>query len=224
MRSFPVSRLRTELVISGIGMITPAGCGSTANWRTVCAGLPTAARTAQLAGQRVDFACTVPADFDGHEVIGDHARRMARFTQFAVAAARQAVRDAGLGPGRWDAARVGVVLGTAFGGIDVWQDQAYRLRDRGSRWMSPLTVPLGLANMAAGAVAMDLGLHGPGLVVSTACASVRGTSFTPSRARSSSSATTSRSCTRLTGAPPHARAAQPGRRRRPSVSSSTLSA
>lgn len=152
-------------------MITPAGCGSTATWRTVCAGLPTAKRAAQLTGQGVDFACTAPADFDANKVVGNHARRMARFTQFAVAAARQAVRDAGLGPGRWDAARVGVVLGTAFGGIDVWQDQAYRFRDRGGRWMSPLTVPLGLANMAAGAVVMDLGLHGPSLVVSTACAS-----------------------------------------------------
>ncbi|MEU2718584.1 beta-ketoacyl-[acyl-carrier-protein] synthase family protein [Streptomyces sp. NPDC007205] len=160
-----------ELVISGIGMITPAGCDSAASWHTVCAGLPAGARAARLAGQRVDFACTVPADFDEHAVIGAEARRMARFTQFTVAAARQAVHEAGLGPGSWDAARVGVVVGTAFGGIDVWQEQAYRLRERGNLWMSPLTVPLGLANMAAGAVVMDLGLHGPSLAVSTACAS-----------------------------------------------------
>ncbi|MCC9311898.1 beta-ketoacyl-[acyl-carrier-protein] synthase family protein [Kitasatospora sp. RB6PN24] len=159
-----------EVVITGIGMVTPAGADTATTWKTVCAGQSTAAADPRLAGLAVDFSCAVTG-FHPELVLGVEARRMDPFTQFAVAAARAAVADAKPADGCWDPARVGVVLGTAVGGQQTWEEQGQRLRDRGARTVNPLTVPRAISNIAAGTVAMDLGLHGPSLSVATACAS-----------------------------------------------------
>ncbi|WP_405402117.1 beta-ketoacyl-[acyl-carrier-protein] synthase family protein [Streptomyces sp. NBC_01104] len=174
-----------EVVITGIGMVTPAGPTSAASWKTVCEGRPTAVSDPRLAGHTVDFSCALTG-FDAEGAFGSDARRMALFTQFAVAAAREAVADAGLvdpggagqgsagdgpgGEGNWDRSRTGVLLGTAVGGLDAWQAQGERLLERGPRSVNPLTVPMAIGNTAPAAVAMDLGLHGPALSLSTACA------------------------------------------------------
>jgi 3-oxoacyl-[acyl-carrier-protein] synthase II len=92
------------------------------------------------------------------------------FTQFAVAAARAAVSDAQLTDGSWCPERVGVVLGTAVGGQQTWEEQGRRMAARSPRAVNPLTVPRAIGNIAAGTVALDLGLHGPSFTVSTACA------------------------------------------------------
>ncbi|WP_175609298.1 beta-ketoacyl-[acyl-carrier-protein] synthase family protein [Streptacidiphilus griseoplanus] len=160
---------RPEVVITGIGMVTPAGADTSTAWKAVCAGQSAAAADPRLAGLGVDFCCAV-AGFDPDLVLGEDARRMDPFTQFSVAAARAAAADAGLTEGNRDAARTGVVLGTAVGGQGTWEEQGRRLHDRGPRAVNPLTVPKAIGNIAAGAVAMDLGLHGPSLTVSTACA------------------------------------------------------
>ncbi|MFE5093334.1 beta-ketoacyl-[acyl-carrier-protein] synthase family protein [Streptomyces sp. NPDC056638] len=160
---------RSEVVITGIGMVTPAGTGTDITWKTVCAGQPTAAADPRLAGLTVDFSCMVTG-FDADLVLGVEARRMDSFTQFAVASARAAVADAELAGESWDPARVAVVLGTAIGGQPTWEEQERRLLERGPRTVNPLTVPRAISNIAAGSVAMDLGLHGPSLSVSTACA------------------------------------------------------
>lgn len=118
----------------------------------------------------MDFSCAVSA-FDAHAVLGTDARRMDPFTQYAVAAAREAVADAAADGGHWDPARVGVLIGTAVGGLETWLEQSARLRNTGPRAVNPLTVPKAIGNMAAAAVALDLGLNGPTLAVATACAS-----------------------------------------------------
>ncbi|QKW25531.1 beta-ketoacyl-[acyl-carrier-protein] synthase family protein [Streptomyces seoulensis] len=159
-----------DVVITGIGMVTPAGTDTATAWKATCAGLPTAAPDARLDGMAVDFTCAASA-FDAHRVLGSDARRMDPFTQYAVAAAREAVADAGAAGGPWDPARVGVLIGTAVGGLETWLEQAGRLRDTGARAVNPLTVPKAIGNMAAATVALDLGLNGPALAVSTACAS-----------------------------------------------------
>ncbi|TQF07274.1 beta-ketoacyl-[acyl-carrier-protein] synthase family protein [Kitasatospora acidiphila] len=156
--------------MTGIGMVTPAGADTATTWKTVCAGRPTAAADPRLAGLTIDFSCMVTG-FDAELVLGVDARRMDPFTQFAVAAARAAVADAELADGSWHPTRAGVVLGTAVGGQQTWEEQGQRLRDRGARMVNPLTVPRAIPNIAAGTVAMDLGLHGPSLSVATACAS-----------------------------------------------------
>ncbi|MER7468689.1 beta-ketoacyl-[acyl-carrier-protein] synthase family protein [Streptomyces sp. NPDC097981] len=158
-----------DVVISGIGMVTPAGADTATAWETACAGRPTAVADPRLSGLGVTFSCAVTG-FDPQEVFGSDSRRMDPFAQFAVAAARAAVADAAPADGSWDPARVGVVLGTAVGGQGTWEEQGQRLRDKGPRTVNPLTVPKAIGNIAAGSVAMDLGLHGPSLTLSTACA------------------------------------------------------
>lgn len=160
---------RPDVVITGIGMVTPAGADTTTAWKATCAGLPAAAADPRLAGLAVDFSCPVTG-FDPDAVLGTEARRMDPFTQYAIAAAREAVADAAPGDGGWDPARVGVALGTAVGGQRTWEEQGRRLGERGQRAVNPLTVPKAIGNIAAGSVAMDLGLHGPSFVLSTACA------------------------------------------------------
>ncbi|MEY9850024.1 beta-ketoacyl synthase [Streptacidiphilus sp. MAP5-3] len=171
MSSADVTGLRRpEVVITGIGMVTPAGVDTATTWKTVCAGEPTASADPRLTNLTVDFGCAVTG-FDPELVLGVEARRMDAFTQFAVASAHAAVADAELTDRSWDPARVGVVLGTGFGGQPTWEEQGRRLRDRGPRTVNPLTVPRAISSIAAGTVAMELGLHGPSLSVATACAS-----------------------------------------------------
>ncbi|MGW7231450.1 beta-ketoacyl-[acyl-carrier-protein] synthase family protein [Streptomyces cyaneofuscatus] len=117
----------------------------------------------------MDFSCAVSA-FDAGTVLGTEARRMDAFTQYAVAAAREAVADAAPGDGGWDPARVGVLIGTGVGGLGTWLEQSGRMLDTPPRPVNPLTVPKAIGNMAAATVALDLGLNGPALSLATACA------------------------------------------------------
>lgn len=160
-----------EVVVTGLGMVTPAGESAETSWKAVCDGTPTARHMEVLAGLPVDLACAVPSGFDAAARLGPLARRLDRFSQLAVAAAREAVADCGADPGDWDADRVGVVLGTGLAGVLTWEEQLGRLADAGPQFVSPLTIPRTCSNMAAALIAMDLKAHGPSMTVSTACAS-----------------------------------------------------
>ncbi len=99
------------------------------------------------------------------------SKRMDRFSQFAVAAAIQAVNDSGLDFSKEDVFRVGVIVGTGIGGIKEIEDQHIRLLEKGVRQLSPFTVPRLMANAASGNIAIRYGLQGPNFCVSSACAS-----------------------------------------------------
>ncbi|MFD4642481.1 beta-ketoacyl-[acyl-carrier-protein] synthase family protein [Lentzea sp. NPDC058436] len=157
--------------ITGLGLVTPAGIGADANWGRISAGGTAASRDAALEGLPVDFSCRVP-DFDATALLGRaSARRLDRFVQLAVVAARQAVRSAGLDPSTWNGARVGVVLGNSLGGPATTEEQHRAFLTGGPEDVSPLTVPKSMVNMVAGYVAIDCGATGPSLVTATACAS-----------------------------------------------------
>ncbi|MGW0838144.1 beta-ketoacyl-[acyl-carrier-protein] synthase family protein [Streptomyces prunicolor] len=158
-----------DVVITGLGMVTPAGADTATAWKATCAGLPSAAPDARLSGMAVDFSCAVTA-FDAGLVLGTEARRMDAFTQYAVAAAREAVADAAPGDGDWDPTRVGVLIGTGVGGLPTWLEQSGRMLDTPPRPVNPLTVPKAIGNMAAATVALDLGVNGPAVSLATACA------------------------------------------------------
>ncbi|MGD3111144.1 beta-ketoacyl-[acyl-carrier-protein] synthase family protein [Streptomyces sp. YGL11-2] len=163
----------TPLAVTGIGLVTPAGIGTDDTWKGVCAGRPTAAADPELAGLPVTISCRVPG-FDARTQVGGvQPWRHDRFTHFALIAAREAVRDAGLDPASrgWPAARVALVLGSAAGGVGTYERQHRKLLAGGHRSVSPLTLPAFLPNMAAGQLAIDLGVHGPVLHTATACAS-----------------------------------------------------
>jgi len=99
------------------------------------------------------------------------SKRMDRFTQFAMAAAIQAVNDSGLDFSREDPWRVGVIVATGIGGIKEIEEQHITLRERGPRKVSPFCVPRLMANAASGTIAIHYGLKGPNFCVSSACAS-----------------------------------------------------
>jgi 3-oxoacyl-[acyl-carrier-protein] synthase II len=162
---------RPEVAVTGVGMVTPAGIGTENTWRGVTEGTPTAAPDPELAGLPVDFSCRVPG-FRPENHLGHRALwRTDRCSQFAVAASRESVDDAGLDPETWDGARVCVIIGTCFGGQAACESAHRGLLEEGHEAVSPTLVPKVLPNMPAAEVSMDLGARGISLGISTACAS-----------------------------------------------------
>ncbi|PCG86647.1 3-oxoacyl-ACP synthase [Streptomyces sp. WZ.A104] len=158
--------------VTGVGLVTAAGTGADAAWRGVTEGLaPNVGPRPELAELPCDFFYSV-TDCDPGAALGVAAQRlMDRFAQLAVIAAREAVADAGLDPSVWDSGRVGVVIGSAHGGLPFYDEQSAALADRGPRRVSPKLAPLSVVNGAASSVSLDLSLHGPSQAVSTACSS-----------------------------------------------------
>lgn len=157
--------------VTGLGMVTAAGPDTRSSWEGILAGRPTAAEAPELAGLPVSFACRADG-FDGEAVLGRRQTwRLDRTTQLAMAATAEALAQAGLDPAEWDGARVGVVLGTALGGVTTWQREADRLRELGPDSVSPLLIPMSAVNMTAGHLAAAHGARGPNFATATACAS-----------------------------------------------------
>jgi 3-oxoacyl-[acyl-carrier-protein] synthase II len=158
-------------VISGIGLVTPAGIGVRDNWARVLDAGETMATPADIPGLSNTIACPVPDHFE--EDVGiPNAWQFDRYAQFALMATREALGDAGLEPGSWpEASRVAVVIGSGAGGTATLEAQHTVLAEEGPQAVSPLTLPMGLLNMAAGQVAIAIGATGPCLAPCTACAS-----------------------------------------------------
>jgi beta-ketoacyl-acyl-carrier-protein synthase II len=176
------ARGRPRVVVTGLGVVSPAGRGVADAWQGVLAGKSAAAIDEELvaAGTPVTGVCRVPP-FDADAELGRGAsRRLDRFTHLALLAAREAVGDAGLVDADPDADadlvtgadpdRVGVVLGSGIGGAETWQDEYPRYLDKGPGRVSPMFVPKMLSNTAAGTIAIRTGARGPNLTVNTACA------------------------------------------------------
>ncbi len=170
-----------DVVVTGIGLVTPAGIGANASWEGVVAGKAAAAHDQALAeeGTPVTIACRVPA-FDPDAELGrGSARRLDRFTHLALLAAREALADAGLVDaetdpfaltGAVDRDRVGILLGSGIGGAETWAEEYPRYLDKGPQRVSPMFVPKMLSNTAAGTIAIRSGARGPNMTVNTACA------------------------------------------------------
>jgi len=159
------------VAVTGLGLVTPAGIGVPATWQWMLDGKPTARTDSRLAGLRVDFCCPVEG-FDAGALLGPRlGRRLDPAGRFALAAAREAVADAGLDPAGWDGARVGVVLGVASNSDAEYPVQYGRLNAGRPETVSPLLIPRSLTSMVAAEVSLDLGARGPSLATSTACAS-----------------------------------------------------
>ncbi|MFF7690220.1 beta-ketoacyl-[acyl-carrier-protein] synthase family protein [Streptomyces syringium] len=162
---------RRDVVVTGIGLITPAGAGRDRTWTGVCAGAGTAATSPELKGLTVDFCGTAPEPGPPTASMRRKAWRLDRFTRLALAAAHEAVADARLDPATWHGPRVGVVLGSAIGGVGTTLAQLTRLCEHGAEYVSPSLHPMSLVNMAAGETALEFGALGPSLATVTACAS-----------------------------------------------------
>lgn len=160
-----------EIVVTGMGAVSPGARGVTASWETALAGKATARQDPLLtgAGTPVTISCRVP-DFDPDAELGRGAsRRMDRYTHLALLALTEAVEDARI-EDQVAADRLGVLVGSGIGGAESWSEEYPRFLEHGPRRVSPLFIPKMLSNTAAGIIAMRTGARGPNMTVNTACA------------------------------------------------------
>ncbi len=164
---------KKRVVITGLGVISPVGNSKEESWVSLCEGKNGVGRitkfdasgfTSQLAGE--------VKDFDASRFISPKGqRRMDKFVQFAVGAAKMALEDSGIELERENRARIGVITGSGIGGLKVIEDQHKILLEKGPSRVSPFLIPMLIADMAPGQISILLGLTGPNLSISTACAS-----------------------------------------------------
>ncbi|MCA0753635.1 beta-ketoacyl-ACP synthase II [Paenibacillus sp. N4] len=160
-----------RVVITGMGVISPLGNEVETFWKRLSDGqsgitpidrFDTAQHKTKIAG--------LVREFDSEALFGrKEARRMDLFTQYALAAAMQAVRHSGLQPDRMDPERLGVYVGSGIGGIQTLMEQASVLQEKGPSRVSPTLVPMMISNMAAATISIHFGAQGPTMSPVTAC-------------------------------------------------------
>lgn len=162
-----------KAAVTGLGVVSAAGIDAKSTWYSAVTGkVGHISRPASLAGLPHDFAYTVPDDFHPDDLLGRaRSRQMDRFSHLAVAATCEALADALLDPAEWDATRVAVIIGSAHGGMTVYDAQAAVLAEKGERGVSPMLTPLALLNAAAASVCQYFGARGPSMGLANACAS-----------------------------------------------------
>jgi 3-oxoacyl-[acyl-carrier-protein] synthase II len=165
--------MSNRVVVTGLGVISPVGTGKDVFWQNLIAGksgigpvtrfdvsdMPT-----KIAGEINDFDPGLYMD-------KKEARRMDRFAQFALAAAKLAVTDSKLDLEQEDRDRIGVVVGCGIGGVITFEEQKETLISKGPGRVSPFFVPMLISNMGAGHISINMKLQGPSNTVVTACAS-----------------------------------------------------
>jgi 3-oxoacyl-[acyl-carrier-protein] synthase II len=160
-----------DVVVTGMGLVTPIGTGTKAFWEALCEGRSGAAeiRGFDPSPLPVRIACEVP-EFDPSDYMtAREAGRMDRYTQLAVAAASLAWEDAGCSE-LPNPERVGVIIGSGIGGLSTIEREHDNFIAHGPRRVSPFMVPKLMPNAAAGAVAMKFRVFGPNFAPTSACA------------------------------------------------------
>jgi 3-oxoacyl-[acyl-carrier-protein] synthase II len=162
-----------RVVVTGLGLVTPVGTDVESSWSALLAGTPGAAPITKFDPQQlsVRFACEVKG-FDALRYMDrKEARRYDLFAQFALAAANQAVTQAGLEGKVPDPDRVGVVIGSGIGGMQTYEENCRAFVTKGPDRVSPFFVPMFIPDIAAGLVSIRYGLKGPNYATVSACAS-----------------------------------------------------
>ena len=164
--------MKTRVVVTGMGAITPIGNDVESFWqglkdKTVGIGPITYFDT-------TDYKCKLAAEVKGFDpkqyMDAKAARRMEAFSQFAVAASKEALEQSGIDMEKEDPYRVGVCVGSGIGSLQAMEKDVKKLNEKGPSRVNPLLVPLMISNMAAGNVAIQFGLKGKCFNVVTACA------------------------------------------------------
>jgi 3-oxoacyl-[acyl-carrier-protein] synthase II len=161
-----------DVVVTGLGAITPVGLTAEETWQALAAGRSGVGRLTHFDASAlpVQIAAEVKGFDSSLYFDGKTAGRLERFTQFALAAATQALRDAGLTVTEDNAERIGVVMNTGGGGVGLVERETAVLAERGPRRVSPLFVPMMMPNIGACQVSISLGLRGPASTSTAACA------------------------------------------------------
>jgi 3-oxoacyl-[acyl-carrier-protein] synthase II len=163
-----------RVVVTGLGCVSPLGVDGATTWQALLAGRSGVAALPEDFDPRlpVQIAARVPGPVDAGDLPAKELRRLDRAILLALAAAREALADAGLSAGDGcDPDRAGVAIGSGIGGVGTLLENHRVLLEHGPRRISPFFIPMTLANMPAGMVAIRHGLRGPNLCHVTACAS-----------------------------------------------------
>ena len=162
-----------RVVITGMGCLSPVGNNVAETWKSLLEGKSGAALITKFdtSQHKTKFAAEVKG-FDAVAMFGTRdARKMDRFTQFAIAATKEALDQSGLKIDETNRDRIGVVIGTGIGGISTLIEQAEVMRERGPDRVSPFLVPMMISDSAPGMLAIRFGVRGPNMALATACAS-----------------------------------------------------
>jgi 3-oxoacyl-[acyl-carrier-protein] synthase II len=166
---------RRRVVVTGLGCLTPVGNTVEASWANLLAGQSGIDLITKFDAS--NFACKIAGEVKGFDlesyISAKDARTMDTFIHYGIAAAAQAVADAGLPTGEAlgeeEATRIGCVIGSGIGGLPLIENMRDELVNRGPRRISPFFVPASIINMISGHVSMRFGFKGPNLAVVTAC-------------------------------------------------------
>lgn len=164
---------RRRVVITGLGTVNPIGLSVREYWQGLLAGKSGIAPITHFDTSRfkVKFAGEVKGFTPDPVIDAKSARRLDRFTQLAIVAADQAIKDSGLTAGKDDPFRCGVIMGSGIGGLSEFEDGHHTLIERGPDRVSPFVIPKMIANAAAGNISIKYHFRGPNTTVSTACSS-----------------------------------------------------
>ncbi|OIP30324.1 MAG: beta-ketoacyl-[acyl-carrier-protein] synthase II [Deltaproteobacteria bacterium CG2_30_43_15] len=164
--------MKRRVVVTGLGAVTPLGIGAEKTWKALCAGKSGIGRISRfdttnfqtkIAGEVKDFD---PEDFLDKKQV----RRMDSFVHYCMAATIMAMEDSKLEVANQDAERIGVLIGTGLGGLPTLEKNHTLLIEGGPKKISPFFIPMMIANMAPGQIAIHFGIKGPNTCVITACA------------------------------------------------------
>ena len=164
--------MRRRVVVTGLGCVTPLGNDVATTWQALLDGKSGGGPITRFdaAQHRVKFACEAKGFDPALYMDRKEAKRSDLYTQLAVAAAVQAMRDAGLEGGGYDQNRTGVIVGSGIGGISTFEAQHNVLRDSGPSRISAFFVPMFIGDIAAGVVSMRFSAKGPNFATQSACA------------------------------------------------------
>jgi 3-oxoacyl-[acyl-carrier-protein] synthase II len=159
--------------ITGVGAVTPLGNTAEAYWDQLIRGQSGAGPITRFDASAYEtrFACEVKGFTTDGVIDRKDAKRMDRFVQFAVVAAHESIRSAGLDLETIDRNRAGVIIGSGIGGMETFEEQHATLIEKGPRRVSPFFIPMMIVDMAAGQVSIQFGLKGPNYATVSACAS-----------------------------------------------------
>ena len=163
---------RRRVVITGLGAVTPVGLTASESWQAVKDGVCGIAPITQFdpTGMKVHLAAEVKGFDPANYMTKPEAKHMDRFTQFAVACAKEALADAAFDPAQADLDRCGVIISSGIGGLSITESEHDRGKEKGWDRVSPFYIPMGICNMAAGQVAILSGFQGMCTCPVTACA------------------------------------------------------
>lgn len=162
-----------RVVVTGIGLITPLGTGKEKTWKALINGecgidkitaFDTSEHSVHIAAEVKDF---VPEEY----IEKKELKKLGRFSQFAIAATKEALKDANFEITEENADRVGTIIGSGIGGLDIIEQEVRKLVERGPKKISPFYIPAAILNMASGNASIYVGSKGPNKTVVTACAS-----------------------------------------------------